>query len=328
MNRAGLIAAVEAAYDLGSDDAQWLDLLCQAVARDFQPSLGVMAYFHEAAPSLTQVQSTQHVTRHAPGGASALIRELADGASPEVVRDLYVSGPVSGTMADALPPPMTGRARSIFHHHVGARDTFCVMARVPTGRSVCINLLSRDPLPDSSPQLLERYDRLAAHIAAGLRLRQGVASQEAVLEPDGRCLDASQEAVPLRERLREAVRERERALRSRSDDEAALELWQGLVSGRWSLVDSYEASGRRYVVARENTPRHPDPRSLTPRERQVAALLASASSNKLIAYTLGLSVSTVGDLVASIQRKLGSEGRADLVTLLRALRVSPDEHEA
>jgi DNA-binding CsgD family transcriptional regulator len=55
------------------------------------------------------------------------------------------------------------------------------------------------------------------------------------------------------------------------------------------------------------------------RERQVAALLATASSNKLIAYHLGLAVSTVGELVTSIRRKLGVASRAELIFTLRSL---------
>jgi hypothetical protein len=36
---------------------------------------------------------------------------------------------------------------------------------------------------------------------------------------------------------------------SKRNPERALQLWRALVDGRWSLVDSFETDGRRYVVA-------------------------------------------------------------------------------
>jgi hypothetical protein len=78
----------------------------------------------------------------------------------------------------------------------------------------------------------------------------------------------------------------------------AVEIWRGLVAGLWSLVDHIDTDGRRYLVAHRNDPTTPDPRALTERERQVVAYADLGQSNKLIAYQLGLSVSTVGVLLA------------------------------
>ncbi len=46
----------------------------------------------------------------------------------------------------------------------------------------------------------------------------------------------------------------------------ALQLWQGLVDGTWSLVDRCEAAGKRYILACCNEPGVRDPKALTPRE--------------------------------------------------------------
>jgi DNA-binding NarL/FixJ family response regulator len=52
---------------------------------------------------------------------------------------------------------------------------------------------------------------------------------------------------------------------------------------------------------------------LTPRECQVAAYVATGHSNKQVAITLGLSVSTAGAYAASAMHKLGVTTRVELV---------------
>jgi DNA-binding NarL/FixJ family response regulator len=58
------------------------------------------------------------------------------------------------------------------------------------------------------------------------------------------------------------------------------------------------------VVAHRNDATVPDVRGLTWRERQVAGHAALGHSNKVIAYELGLSVSTVGEHLARARAKL------------------------
>jgi len=84
------------------------------------------------------------------------------------------------------------------------------------------------------------------------------------------------------------------------------------VARRWSLVDRFDSDGRRFLVARRNEPDVRDPRALSPRERQVAAFAALGHSNKLIAYTLGLSASTIATHLAAAMRKLAVRSRVEL----------------
>lgn len=83
----------------------------------------------------------------------------------------------------------------------------------------------------------------------GLRLRQQLGGLdididarqvEAILTPDGRIEHACDPAksVNARERLRVAVRQVDRARTAayRQDSDAALDLWEGLVAGRWSIA--------------------------------------------------------------------------------------------
>jgi DNA-binding CsgD family transcriptional regulator len=95
--------------------------------------------------------------------------------------------------------------------------------------------------------------------------------------------------------------------------ERSVELWRGLVSGRWSVVEHFESAGKRYYLAHKNDPELARDRALTPREQQVLRYAELGQSNKLIAYSLGLSISTVSTLLSKARRKLGSS-----VDLLRS----------
>jgi DNA-binding NarL/FixJ family response regulator len=94
------------------------------------------------------------------------------------------------------------------------------------------------------------------------------------------------------------------------------------VSGRWTIVDAYSASGRRYFVARENEVQPPGLDQLTTREQQVVAAAAAGLSNKEIAYDLGISPVTVRVLLSRACERLGVGDRRALLGLpsIRALR--------
>jgi DNA-binding NarL/FixJ family response regulator len=115
--------------------------------------------------------------------------------------------------------------------------------------------------------------------------------------------------------LRSAVQSIERARTTlRGDVRAALGLWRGLVSARWSLVDAFEADGARYIVARENIP---DARlsGLTPTESCVVTYAARGFSTKEIAYTLGVSDATVRVLIRRAVQRCGVRDRHELFSL-------------
>ena len=91
------------------------------------------------------------------------------------------------------------------------------------------------------------------------------------------------------------------------------------MSERWTLVDTYERDGKRFVVARRNDVRMLLPSALSPRERQALGFAALGDSNKLIAYELGISASTVGVLLYRAAQKLGCHSRAELLQRFREL---------
>jgi DNA-binding CsgD family transcriptional regulator len=122
---------------------------------------------------------------------------------------------------------------------------------------------------------------------------------EAVLSPGGRVELAVGAAEPgaAREALQDALVRIEAARSRRSDARDS--------AGRWSVVDHFERDGKRYYLAHKNDPELAPDLALTERERQVLGYAELGHSDKLIAYSLGLSRSTVATLSARARRKLG-----------------------
>ena len=90
------------------------------------------------------------------------------------------------------------------------------------------------------------------------------------------------------------------------------ELWEGLVSGRWQLVDSSDREGYRWLLLR----RADDPRPLTAREQEVVRRVATGESNKAIAIDLEVSPSAVARTLTRALKKLRLASRADLARLV------------
>jgi len=89
--------------------------------------------------------------------------------------------------------------------------------------------------------------------------------------------------------------------------------WRPLTGARWTLVDSFERDGARYVVARENQTRVRGLAGLTDREWQVVAHLAIDVSTKEIAYARGISDATVRVLIGGAASRLRASSRRELL---------------
>ena len=206
----------------------------------------------------------------------------------------------------------------------------------------CIRSVLPEPTRTTSRALRRRH-RYAAHIAASYRLRRAIdglvmdthalaGDNGAVFTTDGRMAHAEGDAAngDHRERLREAIAtiDKVRARRGRRDAADDLDLWPALVEGRWSLVDTFESDGRRFIVARHNTSEPQDPRALSPDARRVAALLARGLANKEIGYELGLSPSRVAGIVADVMRSLGASTRLEVIARREGADAMSDERDA
>jgi DNA-binding CsgD family transcriptional regulator len=169
-----------------------------------------------------------------------------------------------------------------------------------------------------------RWTLVAVHIATAARLRRAVEASvprcDAVLTPTGKVVHAEGDATSasarrlLRERA--VAVDRARGPMRRTDPDAALETWRGLVSGRWTLVDRFESDGRRYVVAHRNEPVTAQLLSLTMRERQAIGHLLAGYSSKMAAYALGVSPAAISAALRSAMGKLGARSLAHLLQRL------------
>jgi DNA-binding CsgD family transcriptional regulator len=211
-----------------------------------------------------------------------------------------------------------GRALEGFLAEWGIADSLWVNSQDPTYLGCLLVFpLQKRGLPH--PRLVNRWRYIAAHVATAFRIRRQLAElsasagdrgapvPEAILSPNGTVKHAEEPAKGdfARAALSRAVRSLDRArgpLR-RHDPEEAIAAWHALVAGRWSLIDHVDSDGRRFIVAHRNDARVPDMRGFTLRERQVLAYAALGHSNKVIAYELGLSASTVAGHLASARAK-------------------------
>ena len=216
---------------------------------------------------------------------------------------------------DAIARVKSGRAE-----HLIERLVFTALG--PFGRGVSAMFPQREiaARKPSAPELTI-WGRIAAHVATAHRLREGEHPTEALLTTGGKLVDATGPATAelARDALRAAAVAQDRA-RSRRGRKAsattATEDWKAIVSGRWSLVDQFERDGRRFLVAKVNEPAATLRGTLTARESQVAELAARGYANKLIAYELGISITTVVRVLAAAAAKLGASSRVELIAIL------------
>jgi len=323
----GYVDVIEAAYDVEARPDAWLVRLAELTCKLVPDGRIGIAYAFDYREPEAPVFSDIAVANAPAGFARQLKTVLGSLRSAEAltVEAIHVGprvGPAATLSEHLGVEGMKASATGRFLVECDARDSFGCVAADPEGRGV---VLSTD-LPSVTrlgAATRRRWTQVAAHVAAAYRLRRRLreraSTEAAILHPSGRLADAGSEAaMPMaRQRLRDAVRAidaaRTRAGRAAVDE--SLALWKGLVAGRWSLVERFESDGRRYFVARRNDPDVPAPLALTRRERQIVGYAALGHPLKLIAYELGLSVSTVAGHRASAMSKLGVRSLADLASL-------------
>jgi DNA-binding CsgD family transcriptional regulator len=327
-----LLDLVESAYQLKLGEAEWLSGLLDAASPVLDAGLGLGAFTFDASRPDALAFSAPVMKSALPEVATQFSTALS-ALPPSMVEEMFWAPGVVLTVSQALGLGEALREHPLavaLAHPLGIQDLLAFKVADPSQRGVLIAAA----LPEIRSVTKRRENvlaRCAAHIAAALRLRAeaaGDAVTEAVLDPGGRLQHAEGEAKEnqARESLTEATRAMDRArTRKRSlSEEEALEIWQALVAGRWSLVDRFERDGKRFVVARRNEPEVRDPRGLSLRERQVVAYATLGHPVKLIAYELGLTPSTVSEHLKLAMRKLGAKTRAELCATVRVNR--PDAH--
>ena len=320
-----IITLLDKAYDLAAPEEAWLRGLSDAALPLLDGGLGTCAWKVDVKAG----RVLSFVASAAPEWVPDLVRNIV-GAASQAERAI-ASRRRFTTLSQNF-----GRKRwlglEIVKRHVlpyGVSDALSVNAMDAERRFLLVICapLRKPVLPAKAD--LASWSRVASHLAAASRLRERLLVRpsesvgEAVVTPSGAIDHAEGRATArsARDLLREAVLRRESALASRTarDAERMLDLWRGLVEGRWSLVDRFERDGRRYVVAHANGMNAPGPRTLTAHERSVVAMAAQGQPLKLIAYDLGVSVAMVSTWLRTGMAKIGAKSRADLARVFAAL---------
>jgi DNA-binding CsgD family transcriptional regulator len=256
-------------------------------------------------------------------------------ARPDLVLRAY-RGRAFDTMSSHVGRATFRGAREyqeIFASH-GDRDVLGLLARDGGAWGVCLAAgvakVRSVTRAESAP-----WERIAAHVHAALRLRfrlHGVPAVhpspqavdlslgiDAVVSPSGRVEHAEHQAQGSLHALRQAAIsiDRARARMRREDPEGALDAWRSLVEGEWSLIETFESDGRRFMVARRNAPDAPRAPLLSRRERQVLGFYGRAHGVKLIAYEMGLSAASVSRALRSAKEKLGIASPAQVAQLFQ-----------
>jgi DNA-binding CsgD family transcriptional regulator len=326
--RADPIAVVEAVYELEADTSRWLGHILDQARPCLDQGAGVAATIYRLN------EGPDQATIASRGMSDAVLGALvhASVGNPDSHRIVGGGVPFATTTETLEKLGLTSQgARSHsslvnFFHPLHVRDVLRLRAPEVADLTVLVVAPMRGLRRPSRPER-SLWNRVAAHLGAGARLRGALGAPsgardistgaEAVLSPSGKLEHglAPATAPRMRDSLRRAAIaiDRARTREGRANPNASLDLWQGLVAGRWSLVDRFDSDGRRFLVARSNDPDVPDPRALTRRERQVLAYAAMGQPLKLIAYALGLSVSTIALHRGRAMRKLGLTSTAEVV---------------
>ena len=100
---------------------------------------------------------------------------------------------------------------------------------------------------------------------------------------------------------------------------SATALWHELAHARWSLVDEFEAEGRRYLIARSLDRADRPELALDTLDRIILGQRAAGAAREVIAGEVGLSISTVARRLRLAMRRLGLRNAADLAALFRSV---------
>jgi DNA-binding CsgD family transcriptional regulator len=310
------IDVIEAAYRLDGTTQQWLDGLIEPVQATLDQGLGVLAWSIDLRPDEPLMKV---VISHAGMSAEQAERILVISRRyPTMVRVSHDCLPVT-TLSQNFGRAAYRRLPDL-QELFGVGFVDCLGAVVVDPESHCgAGVGALLPRIESVPRAMAaRWSRVTAHLGLALRARlrlerpgasDPVASADAVVSPGGKIEHAERDAREPASlaALRAAARavDRARGRLRRSDPDEAVEIWKGLVSGRWSLVDHSDSDGRRFLIARRNDPAVAAPVALDARDRRVVAYRAQGHPLKLIAYELGISIATVSASLSRARAVLG-----------------------
>ncbi|HEX6245180.1 MAG TPA: hypothetical protein VFZ61_29865 [Polyangiales bacterium] len=103
------------------------------------------------------------------------------------------------------------------------------------------------------------------------------------------------------------------------DASEARKVWRALILGQCRLIESFDADGHRYLIARRNPAGARASARLSEQEVRALYLRAVGTSYKVIACELNMSTAAAHGLTRSGMRKIGVHDEAELPWLFGSL---------
>jgi DNA-binding CsgD family transcriptional regulator len=320
VRRTDFVSIIEAAYAAPCDEESWLRGIVSAIERACDRHDGIGAYtFDVSDPKNFRFGPIAISDGLSLGPITRMVTLASEGVVP--VSSLYEPNPPVGLMSEVMRPwdssPRHHQTSAL--EETGFADILGIRGVNADGSGILV-CLAQNRRRSFAPRTRGAFARVARHLAAAQRMRRRLLARsggpDAVLSPSGRLEHVERHASSARElgALPRAVRSMEaaRGRLRRADPEHATELWRALVEGRWSLVETLESDGKRWLFAERNEHDVRGLRTLSANEKQVTALAARGFSNKAIAYDLGFSTAKVSTTLKGALNKLGLSSRAAL----------------
>ena len=324
---AGLSGILDTAYRLDLPERQWQERLADSIWNLYEKLPGILVY--EVTCSGTRAQARTRLFRGAIDQYAEATESVHTAMDPRECQAILTPGSHSSTVRRRLEregftwEDMKGIPDG--GKRLGYRDLWAVCSVVSEGKGLVFSSPIYDDREFSNSELSEG-SRIARHIAAACRARRSVSDSieesSAILAPDGRLCYQKEGALgtELQHALSRAVVTTARARAGRSArQEEAQALWDLLLSQGWSLLHHTDTDGKRFILAVRDTGH---PIALSPRERAVIEMASDGVSNKVIAFDLGIALSTVATHLASGLAKLRISSRRELIALRRS--TAPD----
>jgi DNA-binding CsgD family transcriptional regulator len=325
-----VLSVIEAAYRIDAPPDVWLKALADTIYGQIGVGHGLFGFCYDVSEQC-RLSVRERVEIGMPEGLDEQMTGNLEALPDWYIRGTFVrcDAGTSSHIEDARIRELSTMQMDALAQMFGWRDIFIVSGMDPSRHGVYFGAWL-DKQTKLGRVTHATWARVAVHLAAAYRLRRRLAPSEAsraetadaVLSPAGRIEHAQNEAQPSEARhiLQDAVVtvERARGRVRRESPERAVAAWPGLVSGRWTLVDHFESDGKRYVLARKNDVALTGFAALSLRERQALGYAALGHTNKLIAYEMGISASTVSVLLHRAAKKLGAETRGALIERYQA----------
>lgn len=339
--RRDLISVVEAAYDLKASQHDWCQGLCDAVYEVIQPEGGMTTHHVDIGPDGMRF-AEGIVDTHTPWGLAEKLRTLGEILDAKYSKTATESEIEQARIYERLIRMALDEPADLMTHteftpagpewmytmNLPIEDTFVLRNHHIDGNGVTLMVGALRKRRSFGPAERAMFQRLSAHIKAGFRLRRrltelsasvDVPEGGAVLDGAGHLLHAEGQAQArdAATDLEELAKRIDRARCQKTGrSEEALAAWHGLVQGEWSLIDTVDTDGKRYMLAHRNPEEVNDPRGLTSMESRVVGLAVRGYSDSLISYHLGVAEGTVSSHLSRAMQKLKFASRVELVRYL------------